>query len=406
MSLDSESAGTPGCRLSRRHYLDAQSVQYLMHSVAPSLAQWRDLTIDFEHYAPYLWNAALSACCGYSPSVHAPHLQSLTLLYPHNDDSKEFTLFGGYAPRLDRVTLHGIRLTWLPSLFGNLTFLDYTHHGFTRGYNAASELLAMVQISSHLQELRVSFPARQAAQDHPSPFASPIPKDASYLLADLHTLELRIDGTGEISSALIHFISHISTPALRTLRLLSPSPSSHGHRPISTSLPRSQDLSSRLQQLIKAFPRLFTVTSLEIEHIWLSDPRFAFSIIYLTPRLKHLIVRGLSVTNLFILDLCDIIRNRARSMSSYWVRQGVGIDVLEFDRCDCITGDAVADAVQYRLSEQGHGSYLKRVWVRNSSGVASSSLKGARGYGIDLRLWVKDIEVDLGPRRRLRSPNR
>ena len=403
--LSSESAGAPGSRISRRHYLDAQSVQYFMHSVAASIPQWRTLTIDFEHYAPYLWNAALSACCGHSRSVHAPHLQSMTLLYPHNDDTKEFTLFGGYAPRLNRMTLHGIRLTWLPSLYGNLMFLDYTHHGFTRGYNAASELLTMLQVSSRIHELRVSFPTRQGTQDLPSTLVPPVPKDASYLLADLHTLELRIDGA-DIGSALIHFISHISTPSLRTLRLLSLSRGSHVHRVISSSSHRSPDLSTRLQQLLKALPRLFTVTSLEIEHIWLSDPRFIFSILYLLPKLDHLIVRGSHVTDPFILDLSEVIQSRARSMSPYWIRQGVGIDVLELDGCDCISGEAVADAVQHRFGGYSEAPAIKKVYIKNCPGVAISALRRSRYYGIEVTCWQKGLEADSDARRRLRSPHR
>ena len=151
----------PVCRrTSRRSYLDARSVELYVHLVSPFIYRWRSLHIEFQHYAPYLWNAALSSCCAADDprSVEASNLEHLSLIHPLNDDPKEFLLFGGYTPRLRSATLHGIRLMWLPSLFANLTSLDYTHHGFTCGSDAYLELYCMLQVCSKLQNLRLAFP--------------------------------------------------------------------------------------------------------------------------------------------------------------------------------------------------------------------------------------------------------
>ncbi|KAG9315936.1 hypothetical protein JVU11DRAFT_3588 [Chiua virens] len=87
--------------------------------------------------------------------VEALKLETLTLRYPQNDDVKEFSLFGGFSPKLVRLTLEGVRLTWLPELFGNLVFLDYTHHGFSREEQAVDEILSMLQVSSRIRELKL-----------------------------------------------------------------------------------------------------------------------------------------------------------------------------------------------------------------------------------------------------------
>jgi len=141
---------------------DANNVQWYMGLVAPHIRRWRSLTIKFDQYSPFLWNAALSPCCApggiSSTLVQAWNLEELTLLYPRNDDTKEFLLFGGIAPRLTRATIAGIRLSWSPGLFSNLVCLDYCHHGFTSGWESVAEILNMLDVSKKLRELRITFP--------------------------------------------------------------------------------------------------------------------------------------------------------------------------------------------------------------------------------------------------------
>jgi hypothetical protein len=134
-----------------------------MGLVAPHIRRWRSLTIKFDQYSPFLWNAALSPCCASggisSASVQAWNLTELTLLHPRNDDTKEFLLFGGIAPRLARATVAGIHLDWSPGLFANLVYLDYCHHGFTSGWECVAEVLNMLDVSRKLRELRIIFPS-------------------------------------------------------------------------------------------------------------------------------------------------------------------------------------------------------------------------------------------------------
>ena len=375
--LSSRNNITP--RTLSRRYLDAQSVQLYMHCMVPYIHQWRSLTIEFQHFAPYLWNAALSSCCGRGQAVHAPLLEEMSLMYPHNDDSKEFVLFGGYAPRLRAVTIHGIRLTWLPKVFGNLTFLDYTHHGFTRGVDAAAELLYMLQISNRLRDLKVSFPSAPAATlTYPTPF----PTDEAVHLPYLKSLEIRIEGS-EITSALIHFMAHLSIPAVQTLHLLAP-----------TSIirsPRSVDIAARLRQLLKALPRLYGLRQLEVEHSWLSDPRFIIAILHVVPSLNHLILRGSYVTNPFFFDLSEILRARFRSSVSYG--SPLVLDIVELDRCDAITSGALADAVKHRLG--GSTTCIRAIHVKECVSVDVAALRRVKHLNVRMRVWQKGEEVEL-----------
>lgn len=200
----------------QNHRWDMAAVQWYMHVVTPHIRRWRSLEIVFSDYSPYLWNAALSACCSISKNVQAPLLEELTLLYRNNDDTKEFCLFSNYAPRLRRVTLDGIKLTWTPSLFGNLTFLDYTHHGFTRGYSAVREVLDMLRVSHRLVELRLLFPHRTPTHYHslPDPLDTP-PAELNML----SVLKLRVQGR-DIPFELAQIASQLHTPALKHLHLV------------------------------------------------------------------------------------------------------------------------------------------------------------------------------------------
>ncbi|KAI0789651.1 hypothetical protein C8Q75DRAFT_146526 [Abortiporus biennis] len=394
---------TSPLRTYRRHYLDAQSAQWYMHSMIPYISRWRSLSIDFHHYAPYLWNAALTPCCGYTHTVHAPYLEKLVLIHPYNEDTKEFTLFGGYTPYLRSVIVHGVRLTWLPSLFGNLTMLDYTHHGFTRGHDAASELLFMVQISSRLKDLRLSFPSNMKNAPRLSPasytFPEPFPKETSYLLRDLQSLTLKIPGT-EIASALIHFIAHISVPNLRILRLISTTTMNDITCSSSSSLPRiypnrlthahhappGPETSSRLRQILKALPRLSVLHTLEVENGWLTDPRFIYSFLHMLPRLRHLILRGPCISNLFMLDLSEVLRARVAKM--------YGIDVVELDHCDGISGETLVEAVKRRLAGRpGEMRCVRSIHVKDCAGVDPRRLRKLKSFDVSIRVWQKDSEV-------------
>ena len=53
--------------------------QLYMHLVAPHVHRWRSLEIRFTGYAPFLWNAALSALCGHSSAIEAHALRELVL---------------------------------------------------------------------------------------------------------------------------------------------------------------------------------------------------------------------------------------------------------------------------------------------------------------------------------------
>lgn len=192
-------------------HFDIHTVQWYIHLIHPFLYRWRSLRISFPHYAPFLWNAALSACCGEGPNVHAPLIEELSLIYPANDDTKVFTLFGGVAPRLTRLVVDGIRLAWLPSLFCNLTFLDYTHRGPARGNQAVALVLNMLEISSRLRELKIYFSSHSAS-------VQPGHAHKRIVLPSLHALHVRVDGP-DIPHELYAFLPQLALPALSSLYL-------------------------------------------------------------------------------------------------------------------------------------------------------------------------------------------
>ncbi|KAJ3922395.1 hypothetical protein F5877DRAFT_75290 [Lentinula edodes] len=192
-------------------------VQRYMHLVMPHITRWRSLSIVFSEYQPYLWNSALSECCTKSSYTQVPGLEELCLVYRHNDDTKEFCLFSGFAPKLRRVTLDGIRLTWLPSLFQNLTYLDYTHHGKSNGYHAIQEIGNVLRVSSRLIELRVLFP-NQGHVTRPQNTRTSLPFGSLYL-PWLRALHLRVE-TKQIPEELVLLASIFSTPRLSELLLI------------------------------------------------------------------------------------------------------------------------------------------------------------------------------------------
>ncbi|KAK2465197.1 hypothetical protein APHAL10511_002551 [Amanita phalloides] len=210
-------------RRSRHDRRDMAAVQWYMHVVTPHIRRWRSLEIVFSDYSPYLWNAALSACCSTRKDVQALLLEELTLIYRNNDDTKEFFLFSNCAPCLKRVTLDGIKLTWTPSLFGNLIYLDYTHHGFTRGYSAAREVLDMIRVCPRLVELRLLFLHKRPIRRRSLSERLNLPLVA---LNRLVNLQLRVEGR-DIPFELMQTATLLHTPALQQLHLVDVNERSH-----------------------------------------------------------------------------------------------------------------------------------------------------------------------------------
>ncbi|KAH9949830.1 hypothetical protein B0H21DRAFT_777083 [Amylocystis lapponica] len=326
-------------RTRRTEVLDVHAVQLYMHVVTPHIPRWRSLEIRFYSYSPYLWNAALSTCCGYTPALHATALRELSLIYPSNDDTKEFTLFNGYAPRLRRATLWGVRLTWLPSLFENLTFLDYTHHGFTHGHDAAYEVIRMLQVSARLHELRLAFPWRSSAAR----------------------------GRPRRPPALLLVLLHLAPRALRTLRLLA--------RP--GALPRARTA-------LRALPDLPLLEQLQVQHAWL-DTRLVFPLLHSLPRLRHLALCGAAVTGAFLRGLAEVLRAR---------RAAGRLGVLELVGCEGVDAEAVVGLVA--CGTRKGMPCADALFVRDCAGVDVAALRWVRGAGMVVRVWVHGTEIALG----------
>ncbi|KAF8964173.1 hypothetical protein BDZ97DRAFT_914389 [Flammula alnicola] len=197
--------------------LNPYTVNWYMQIAHPYIRQWRSLDVRFSEYSPYLWKAALAGCASPAPTLH-----ELSLVYRLNDDIQEFLLFAAYAPSLRRLTVDGIRLAWMPSLFANLTFLDYTHHGFTSGHQAVYDITSILSVSSRLVELRLLFPRGQIARLPPR-LDSVTKRVALPYLTQLH---LRVDGS-DIPFELAHLVTLISTPSVTTLQLVDLSRSHH-----------------------------------------------------------------------------------------------------------------------------------------------------------------------------------
>ncbi|KDQ62556.1 hypothetical protein JAAARDRAFT_464053 [Jaapia argillacea MUCL 33604] len=204
-----------GAHMPQTHPVDFCNIQWYMHVVTPFIHRWRSLQISFPNYAPFMWNAALSSCCGRGGRIAAPAIEELSLTYPANDDTKEYTLFDGFAPRLRNVTVDGIRLTWLPSLFQNVTVLRYTHHAFTRGHQAISEVLTILQVSSRVEHLELSFPERRRPS-LPQSFGEPTFNIVS--LPYLRHFHISIV-TSDIPSEMLTLIAHMHFPSLHSLFL-------------------------------------------------------------------------------------------------------------------------------------------------------------------------------------------
>jgi hypothetical protein len=142
-------------------------------------------------------------------------LEDLRLVYRQNDDPEAFTLFSGNAPKLQSATLAGIRLNWLPSLFANLTALDYTHHGFTVGHQGIQDVVDMLSVSSALIELQLAFPRKPNAC---LPGRTQ-PVRARVLLAQLQRLTFRVESS-DIPYELAVISTLLLTPSLKALNLV------------------------------------------------------------------------------------------------------------------------------------------------------------------------------------------
>ncbi|KAJ7164660.1 hypothetical protein C8R43DRAFT_236366 [Mycena crocata] len=228
--------------------LDVHTVQLCMHIVSPFIHRWRSLEIILHGDEPFLANAALSGCC-LRRRGKASLLQELTLVYRANDDTKEFCLFSGHAPRLRRLTVDGLRLTWLPSLFQNLTFLDYTHHGFSAGDEAVVELLSMLRVCTGLHELRILFPRKSLARP-PGPFYASMNRITLPWLICMH---LRVE-TRDIPPELGRLVTYISSPSLTTLYL--------------TDIGRRRQAFPSLTRFMRMYPMLPSLETVYLEHGW------------------------------------------------------------------------------------------------------------------------------------------
>jgi len=242
------------------------TVNWYMHIVLPYIRQWRSLDVQFTEYAPYLWKAALTGCA--SP---APRLQDLSLVHRFNDDVQEFLLFAAYTPRLRRLTVDGIRLTWMPSLFGNLTFLDYTHHGFTGGHQAVHDIISILSISSRLMDLHILFPRGKVP-------LLPSRRDSvtkRVTLPFLTQLQLKVDGS-DIPFELAHLVTLILAPSLSSLRLIDLNSSYHSFPSLKSFF------------YVYALPR--TLRFVFVGHGWY-DPKMIRAMTHFLPQLSRIHVK-------------------------------------------------------------------------------------------------------------------
>ncbi|KAJ7175443.1 hypothetical protein C8R46DRAFT_1248984 [Mycena filopes] len=236
--------------------LDIHTVQLCMHLVAPFIRRWRSLEIVLSGYEPFLANAALSGCCHelLNKRGRALLLEELTLVYRANDDTKQFCLFSGCAPRLRFLTVDGLRLAWLPSLFQNLTFLDYTHHGFSTGDDAVVEILSMLSVCRRLQELRIFFPRKSMARPlRPFRPAHHMRRVALPWLLKLH-LRVETRTWRDIPPELTRLVTQLKTRALTSLYLID-----LGRRP--------QPFHS-LNGFMRAYPMLPSLETVFVEYGW------------------------------------------------------------------------------------------------------------------------------------------
>ena len=250
----------------RSQDLNAYTVQWYMYLVLPFIYRWRSLDLLFTDYQPYLWRGALAGCG--SP---APALEELSLVYRLNDNTEQFLLFSEYAPRLRRLKVDGIRLAWSPQLFGNLTYLDYTHHGFTSGHQAVDDVISILAVSERLVELHLLFPRGHWAA---------LPSSMDYItrrvrLRYLKHFQLTVDGS-DIPFELAHLVTLISVRHLSSLRLVDLS-HSHNYFP-------------SLKSFFYMFHIPRSLETIEIGHGWY-DHRMIQPLAQSLPRLSKIVIK-------------------------------------------------------------------------------------------------------------------
>lgn len=199
--------------------LASDAAHMRLSAVVNGIGRWRSLSIRCDRYSPYFWNTALSILCA-KPTQSltiTPRLEALSLIFPYNDDSKEYLLFGNSSPKLQHVVLCGIRLKWTSLLFGNLVTLDYTHHGFSRGREAALEILSMLHVSrARLKHLTVMFPCKTDSAYYTDNWFADLPVVE---LRQLETLVLKANGFHAAQLELLAFLPHVRLPYLQRLVL-------------------------------------------------------------------------------------------------------------------------------------------------------------------------------------------
>jgi hypothetical protein len=249
-----------------------------MYLVLPFIHRWRSLDLLFTDYQPHLWRGALAGC-----GAPAPELEELSLVYRLNDNTEEFLLFSACAPRLRRLTVDGIRLSWSPQLFGNLVYLDYTHHGFTSGHQAVEDVISILAVSERLVELRLLFPRGRLAI---------LPSRMDYVtrrvrLRHLKHLQLTVDGS-DIPFELAHLITLISVRRLSSLRLVD--------------LGQSHNCFPSLKSFFYVFPIPRSLEKIDIGHGWY-DRRMIQPLAQSLPRLSKIAIKK-AWTPDQVLELC------------------------------------------------------------------------------------------------------
>jgi hypothetical protein len=209
------------------------------------------------------------------------------------------------------LTVDGIRLVWMPSLFGNLTFLDYTHHGFTNGHQAVYDIISILTVTTRLIEFRVLFPRAYTVRRLPSRRDVIVTKRIS--LPHLRQLVLRVDGS-DIPFELAHLVSLISSPFLSSLRLID------------------------LRRAPHSFPSLksfFYVCALPpnlrfvyIGHAWY-DPRMIHAMTHSLPQLSKIVVKRSRVPE----QVLNVKHHARRDYSSRSIRRAHGHEHISHRHC-------------------------------------------------------------------------
>lgn len=279
----------------RSQYLYAYSVHWYMQVATPYIRRWRSLDIEFSNYEPFLWRASLANC-----SSPAPLLEELSLVYRNNDDPQEYFLFAAYAPRLRRLTVDGISLVWIPSLFGNLTFLDYTHHNFTSGHQAVHNVISILRVTTQLITLHILFP--QGPVPYLPARTEPVTRRVS--LMELKELVLKVDGH-DIPFELASLISLVSSPKLSTLRLVD--------------LREAQYAFRSLKSFFYVYPIPRTLRYVYIGYAWY-DPKMLQAMVQSLPILSRITVKkSRTPEQVFLLN------RRTRMQGSHYMVENLGV---------------------------------------------------------------------------------